>query len=216
VPFEQETISRAVIALPGATKENSNFIVNNYTATLYTLARIFDVGNQLLRQSGGAAEQLVRSKLARAFALGEDHYALNGTGTSQPFGLLTAIGTSGDYVSTFSSPADNTVAGSVMAAVATAAGALETRGAIADGIVDEYRRLLAHAAAGCGHGGLLDRPLSARQPGPVPVRHSAAAHPEHRLRHACRGRVRVGSSSSRARATASIQAPRLVTAGTRT
>jgi HK97 family phage major capsid protein len=62
VPFEQETVSRAVIALPGATKENSNFIVNNYTATLYTLARIFDVGNQSLRQSQGAAEQLVRSK----------------------------------------------------------------------------------------------------------------------------------------------------------
>src|SRR2546427_5944007 len=32
-------------------KENSDFIVNAYTATLYTLARIFDVGNQLLRQS---------------------------------------------------------------------------------------------------------------------------------------------------------------------
>jgi hypothetical protein len=38
-------------------------------------------------------------------------------------------------VSTFSSPADNTVAGSVIAAVSTAAGALEARGAVADGIV---------------------------------------------------------------------------------
>jgi HK97 family phage major capsid protein len=135
VPWEQETISRAVIALPGATKENANFIVNNYTATLYTLARIFDVGNQLLRHSQGAAEQMVRSKLARAFALGEDYYALSGTGTNQPYGLLTAIGTSGDYVSTFSSPSDSTVAGSVMAAAATALGALETRGAVGDGIV---------------------------------------------------------------------------------
>jgi len=135
VPFEQESISRAVIADRGATKENSNFIVGSYTATLYTLARIFDVGNQLLRHSQGAAEQLVRSKLARAFALGEDHYILNGTGTSEPYGLLTAIGTSGDYHTTFSSPADNTVAGSVMAALATAAGDLEDRGAIADGAI---------------------------------------------------------------------------------
>ena len=82
IPWEQEGISRAVIAPPGATKENSDFIINNYTATLYTLARIFDVGNQLLRRSQGAAERLVRSKLARAFALGEDWYALNGTGTN--------------------------------------------------------------------------------------------------------------------------------------
>ena len=135
VPWEQETISRAVIALPGATKENSNFIVNNYTATLYTLARIFDVGNQLLRQSAGAAEQLVRSKLARAIGLGEDWYALNGTGSSMPYGLLTALGTSGTYVSTFSSPSDSTIAGSFAAAVATAAGTLEDRGAEANGAI---------------------------------------------------------------------------------
>ena len=135
IPWEQEGISRAVIALPGATKENSNFIVNNYSATLYTLARIFDVGNQLLRHSQGAAERLVRRKLARAFALGEDYYAIQGSGSSQPYGLLTALGTSGDYVSTFSSPADNTVAGSVASAIATAAGALENRGAMATGAV---------------------------------------------------------------------------------
>jgi HK97 family phage major capsid protein len=134
-PWEQSLDSRAVIAAAGATKENSNFITNNYTATLYTLARIFDVGNQLLRQSGGAAESLVRSKLARAFAAGEDYYALQGSGSSEPYGLLTAIGTSGTYVSTFSSPSSSTIAGSVLAAISTAAGALEDRGATADGVV---------------------------------------------------------------------------------
>ncbi len=143
VPFEQEVISRAVIALAGATKENSNFIVNNYTATLYTLARIFDVSNQLLRQSQGAAERLVRSKLARAFALGEDYYALNGTGSSQPYGLLTALGASGAHVTTFSSPSDSTVAGSIISAVLTAAGELADLGAVPDGVVlnsgDFYR-----------------------------------------------------------------------------
>lgn len=143
IPWEQETISRAVIALPGATKENSNFIVNNYTATLYTLARIFDVGNQLLRHSQGAAERLVRSKLARAFGLGEDYYALQGTGTNQPYGLLTALGTSGDHVTTFSSPSDSTVAGSIIAAILTSAGELADLGAEPDGVVlnsaDYYR-----------------------------------------------------------------------------
>ena len=135
VPWEDSADSRAVIASPGSTKENANFIVGSYTATLYTLARIFDVGNQLLRQSAGAAEQLVRAKLASAVARGEDYYAIQGTGSSEPYGLLTAIGSSGPYVSTFSSPADNTVAGSVAAAIATAAGALENRGARADGAI---------------------------------------------------------------------------------
>lgn len=134
IPWESAAETRAVIAAPGATKENRNFAVNNYTATLYTLALVFDVGNQLLRQSQGAAETLVRRKLAKAVGLGEDYYALNGTGSSQPYGLLTALGSSGTYVSTFSSPSDSTIAGSIAAAVATAAGALEDRGAQADGV----------------------------------------------------------------------------------
>jgi HK97 family phage major capsid protein len=135
IPYEADAISRAVIAAAGATKENSNFAVNNYTATLYTLARIFDVGNQLLRHSGGAAEKLVRSKLARAFALGEDYYFLNGTGSSQPYGVLTALGTSGAHVTTFSSPSDSTVAGSIISAVLTAAGQLADLGVVPDGVV---------------------------------------------------------------------------------
>jgi HK97 family phage major capsid protein len=137
IPWEDglSTFSRAVIASPGATKENKNFLVNNYTATLYTLARIFDVGNQLLRQSEGAAEKLVRSSLARAFALGEDYYAIQGTGSSQPYGLLTALGTSGTYVTTHSSPATTTIAGNWATAVAKAAGAIADRGGVPDAVV---------------------------------------------------------------------------------
>jgi HK97 family phage major capsid protein len=137
IPWEDglSTFSRAVIASPGATKENKNFLVNNYTATLYTLARIFDVGNPLLRQSEGAAEKLVRSSLARAFALGEDYYAIQGTGSSQPYGLLTALGTSGTYVTTHSSPATTTIAGNWATAVAKAAGAIADRGGVPTAVV---------------------------------------------------------------------------------
>jgi HK97 family phage major capsid protein len=133
MPWEDTADSRAVIVAAGVTKENSNFLVGNYTATLYTLARIFDVGNQLLRQSEGAAEQLVRSKLGRAFGLGEDYYAIQGSGSSEPYGLLTAIGTSGPYVSTFSSPSYSTIAGNWATAFATMAAAVAQRGAIPDG-----------------------------------------------------------------------------------
>jgi len=135
IPFEQGVPTRATIAAANATKENVNFTVGAYTATLYTLARIFDVGNQFLRQSEGAAEALVRSKLARAFGLGEDYYFLQGSGSSEPYGLLTAIGTAGPYVSTFSSPSNTTLAGSVIAAVITAAGAAANRGAQPDGVI---------------------------------------------------------------------------------
>ena len=134
IPWEQSADSRAVIAAPGATKENSNFIVNNYTATLYTLARIFDVGNQLLRRSEGAAERLVRSKLARAFALGEDYYAIQGSGSSEPYGLLTALGTSGTYV-TSHTPSASTIVGNWASAIAKAAGAIAERGGDPDGVV---------------------------------------------------------------------------------
>jgi len=134
LPWEDTADTRAVIAAPGAPKENSNFLVGNYTATLYTLARIFDVGNQLLRRSEGAAERLVRSKLARAFALGEDYYAIQGSGSSEPMGLLTAIGTGGPYV-TSHTPSSTTIVGNFASAIAKAAGAVATRVAQPDGVV---------------------------------------------------------------------------------
>lgn len=158
IPWEQETISRAVIAAAGATKENSNFIVNNYTATLYTLARIFDVGDQLLRHSQGAAERLVRTKLARAFGLGEDYYALQGTGSSQPFGLLTAIGTSGTYVTSHTA-SNSTVAGSGITAVLKAAGDLANRGAVPDGVVLNSADFYTIAAQGSDSAGFWRDPF---------------------------------------------------------
>jgi hypothetical protein len=134
LPWEDAGPTRAVIQLPGNTKENSNLTVNAYSATLYTLARIFDVDNRLLRQSEGAVESLVRSKLARAFALGEDYYALNGSGSNEPYGLLTAI-PAGPYSTAFSTPSNSTVAGSTIAAVLQGAGVVANRGGTVDGVV---------------------------------------------------------------------------------
>ena len=153
IPWEDTGDSRAVIAAFGATKENSNVIVGNYTATLYTLARIFDVGNQLLRQSEGAAEKLVRSKLARAFALGEDYYAIQGSGSSEPYGLLTALGTAGTYF-TSHTPSASTIAGNWATAVAKMAGAVAQRGAVPDAVVmnsgDYWTNLTSGDPAGPG------------------------------------------------------------------
>jgi len=126
VPVQGLAPVRAVIAAAGATKANINLTYTTYTATMYTLARIYDVGNQFLRNSRGAAEADVRDSLARAFALGEAYYVLQGSGSSEPKGILTSIGTSGTFVTSFTASA-TTLAGSSAAAIATATGALANR-----------------------------------------------------------------------------------------
>jgi HK97 family phage major capsid protein len=125
VPTEGLAPTRATVVAAGATKTNANFTVASYTATMYTLAVIYDVGNQLLRQSEGAAEQLVRSRLARQLALGEGYYILQGSGSSEPKGILTSIGTSGQFVTSFT--AGTGQADSIAHAIADAAGDIAGR-----------------------------------------------------------------------------------------
>ena len=126
VPTEGPQPLRAQIVAEGATKTNLGFGLSNYTVTLYTLAQIFDVSNQLLRHSTGAAEQLVRSRLSRGWALGEAYYVLQGAGTTEPKGILTSIGTTGTFVSAFTASA-TTRAGSSASAIAKAAGVVANR-----------------------------------------------------------------------------------------
>ena len=129
LPFRAASPNRAVVASFGSTKENVDLAYNGYTVTMYTLARIYDIGNQFLRQSAGAAEADVLQELGTAFALGEAYYIREGTGSSEPFGYTPAL-TNGpaSFRSTFSSPSDTTVAGSIAASIAVAAGDLEARG----------------------------------------------------------------------------------------
>ena len=134
-PFRSAAPARAVIAAAGATKENVDLTYNGYTVTMYTLARIHDIGNQFLRTSRGAAERDVMQELATAFALGEAFYIREGTGSSQPFGYTSAL-TNGP--ATFRSPftaSASTLAGSILTAIATAAGALAGRGRTPTGAV---------------------------------------------------------------------------------
>jgi HK97 family phage major capsid protein len=136
IPFRSAVRTRAAIAPFGNTKENLDLAYNGYTATMYTLARIYDIGNQFLRQSRGAAEADVLSELAAAFAQGESYYVREGTGTSQPFGYTPAL-TNGPaaFRTTGPSLSDSTVAGSIAACISMAAGALAGRGVVATGAV---------------------------------------------------------------------------------
>lgn len=126
LPFRSGAPARAVVAPFGDTKENVNLTYNGYTATMYTIARVHDVSKQFTRQSQGAAEQDVLGELAHAFALGEAYYILQGSGSSEPYGLQTAISNApATFTSAFSPAA--TLVGSVASAIATAAGAVAGR-----------------------------------------------------------------------------------------
>lgn len=135
IPLRLAAPARAVIAAFGATKENVDLVYNGYTATMYTLARIHDIGNQFLRQSGGAAETDVISELARAFALGESFYIREGSGSSQPFGYTSALTNGPATFRTTFTPSSTTLAGSIARAIADAAGALAGRSARVTGAV---------------------------------------------------------------------------------
>lgn len=128
IPFRSALPTRAVIASFGSTKDNVDLVYNGYTATMYTLARIYDIGNQFLRQSAGAAEKDVVAELATAMGRGEAYYIREGAGSTEPYGYMTAL-TNGPaaFKSSFS-PSATTLAGSVAAAIGTAAGALLSRG----------------------------------------------------------------------------------------
>jgi HK97 family phage major capsid protein len=131
IPFRnyaQNVNTRATVTAWGATKPNTNLVYDGYTATMYTIARIYDVANQFLRQSAGAAEQDVMTELADALLRGEGYYILRGSGSSEPYGVLTAIDAAADAFDVSHTASNSTVAGSFATALAKAAGALAGRG----------------------------------------------------------------------------------------
>ena len=127
IPVRVTTPTRAAVVAWGETKTNTNLTYGGYTATAYTLAIIYDIAKQFLRYSRGAAEADVRSELETAFQIGRAYYILQGSGSSEPYGIQTAIGNAfGAFTSSFS-PSATTLAGSVAKAIATAAGGLTVR-----------------------------------------------------------------------------------------
>lgn len=135
IPLESAIATRAVVAAWGALKANEDFGFLQYTATMYTLAKISDVGNQLLRYSQGAAEKDVTNRLGRSMALGEAYYLLRGSGTAEPKGIITALNDAATTYDTADVAGFATPAASVYGAIAQAVGALEGRNRVIDGAI---------------------------------------------------------------------------------
>jgi len=92
VPYEITGLTAALLqGAYGSNKDVRDFSFARATATLYEIAQIADVGNQLLRQSNGAAEQSARRRLAKQLGIAEAQFITNGTGSSQPLGFFQAL-----------------------------------------------------------------------------------------------------------------------------
>jgi HK97 family phage major capsid protein len=117
----------------GSTKENVDEAYGSYTATLGTMARIYDIGKQYARFSAGSAEQDVIDELTRAAILGENYYVIAGAGTGSvgsgdpTVGVYTALNAVFGAYTTPHSAAAGTVAGSAAAGLAAAFSALAGR-----------------------------------------------------------------------------------------
>ncbi len=129
IPYEVTAITAALLqGAYGSNKDVRDFSFASATATLYTIAQIADIGNQLLRQSNGAAENAARRRLGKSIGVLEATYITNGSGSSQPLGFFPAIAANGDPAAFKTTLASESRA----AAIGRGISALEARGIVAD------------------------------------------------------------------------------------
>jgi len=132
IPYETTGITAALLqGAYGSNKDIRDYGFARATATLYPIAQIADIGNQLLRQSNGAAERSARNRLARSIAKTEAQWITNGSGSSQPLGFFAAMGA-------FGNPAAFKTALSSeprLAAIGRGIAALESRGSARENLV---------------------------------------------------------------------------------
>jgi hypothetical protein len=155
----------------------------------YQIATIVDVGNQLLRHSEGAAEANVRRRLGKYFGLAEGNFIINGTGSSQPLGILQAILVFGDIAAHKYTLNSETRA----AAIGNGVAKLEARGERASAVVmnpTDYWEMATETLGTSGAGGCHG---SDGCPGHQPVGHPGLSRREPAERHRARrgvGRLR--------------------------
>jgi HK97 family phage major capsid protein len=129
IPYETTALTEALLqGAYGSNKDVRDFSFGRATATLYTIAQIADIGNQLLRQSNGAAEAAARRRLAKSLGIREATFITNGSGSNQPLGFFPALAAYGDvaaFKTTLSSE-------SRAAAIGRGISAMESRGILAD------------------------------------------------------------------------------------
>jgi HK97 family phage major capsid protein len=131
VPYETTAVTAALVqGAYGSNKDVRDWGFGAATATLYTIAQIADVGNQLLRQSNGGAERSARRRLAGSIGMTEAQWINNGSGSSQPLGFFAAIAANGNVAAFKTTLSSEPRA----AAIGRGIGSLEARGVMADNL----------------------------------------------------------------------------------
>lgn len=94
VPVPRLTAGQSVTwqAGDGVSVTAADQTLGSLSATPRTAVALTDVSEQLLRQTGAAAENLITRDLAAAVATGVDAAAINGTGGAQPLGIKNTTG----------------------------------------------------------------------------------------------------------------------------
>lgn len=132
IPYDATAITAALLqGAYGSNKDVRDFSFARATATLYTIAQIADVGNQLLRQSNGAAEASARRRLGKAIGITEATYITNGSGSGQPLGFFAALAAFGN-VAAFQTALSSEPR---LATIGRGIAALEKRGVPRDNLV---------------------------------------------------------------------------------
>jgi HK97 family phage major capsid protein len=155
IPYEVTGLTAALLqGAYGSNKDVRDFSFNRATATLYTIAQIADVGNQLLRQSNGAAEKSARHRLAISFGIAESQFITNGSGSGQPLGIFPAFLAYGDPAGFKTALSSESRA----SAIGRGISALEVRGVPADGLTivmhpTDYWELATETLGTSGSGG---------------------------------------------------------------
>jgi HK97 family phage major capsid protein len=165
LPYRLGKPTRAGFQNWGSAKENVDESYGSYTATLGTLAKIYDVGKQYLRFSAGSAEQDVMDELAKSFHLAENYAVIagpgtGGVGTGDPTtGLYTAlVAAAATFTTTFAGASASTVLGSAATAFTQGLGALASRAFRPTAIVMDSMTLWAILAQGSDTAGFWANP----------------------------------------------------------
>jgi HK97 family phage major capsid protein len=170
IPYEITAITAALLqGAYGSNKDIRDFSFARATATLYFISQIADIGNQLLRQSNGAAEAAASRRLSKSIGIAEAQFITNGTGTSQPLGFFQAFLAYGDPAGFKTALSSESRA----SAIGRGISALETRGILAEGLCivmnpTDYWELATETLGSSGSGGwVLDPAAGAAGSPPV-------------------------------------------------
>lgn len=89
VPAQSAKSSFAIVAESGSANFSEPDFANSKTITVYKYSLAMKVTSELLNDEQANLQQFLTNDIARAYAVAVNNAIINGTGSSQPYGILT-------------------------------------------------------------------------------------------------------------------------------